>query len=97
MVRSCRRQTALHVRAVDARRQAEPRKKTESWRSERGEEMGGFQLGSTIVLVFEAPKGVRPSLDEGYEGKRNGGFEWNIEQGQKVKVGEALGVVREVK
>lgn len=63
----------------------------------RGEEMGGFQLGSTIVLVFEAPKGVRPSLDDGYEGKRNGGFEWNIEQGQKVKVGEALGVVREVK
>lgn len=40
MVRSCRRQTALRVRAVDARRQAEPRKKTESWRSERGEEMG---------------------------------------------------------
>lgn len=62
----------------------------------RGEEMGGFQLGSTIVLVFEAPKGVRPSLDEGYMGKRNGGFVWNIEQGKKVKVGEALGVVEEV-
>ncbi|OAL56326.1 phosphatidylserine decarboxylase [Pyrenochaeta sp. DS3sAY3a] len=61
----------------------------------RGEEMGGFQLGSTIVLVFEAPKGIRPSLDEGYKGFRNGGFKWNIEQGMKVKVGEALGVVEE--
>jgi len=62
----------------------------------RGEEMGGFQLGSTIVLVFEAPKGQRPTLDEGYDGHRNGGFKWNIEQGKKVKVGEALGVVDEM-
>jgi phosphatidylserine decarboxylase len=62
----------------------------------RGEEMGGFQLGSTIVLVFEAPKGVRPSLDEGYQGGRKGGFHWNITQGKKVKVGEALGYVEEV-
>jgi phosphatidylserine decarboxylase len=61
----------------------------------RGEEMGGFQLGSTIVLVFEAPKGVRPSLDEGYGGHRKGGFKWNIEQGMKVKVGEKLGAVEE--
>ncbi|KAH9870194.1 hypothetical protein J1614_007117 [Plenodomus biglobosus] len=60
----------------------------------RGEEMGGFQLGSTIVLVFEAPKGERPTLDEGYKG-RKGGFRWNIEQGKKVKVGEALGFVEE--
>ena len=62
----------------------------------RGEEMGGFQLGSTIVLVFEAPKGTRPSLDEGYEGLRQGGFKWNIEQGKKVKVGQALGAVEEL-
>jgi phosphatidylserine decarboxylase len=61
----------------------------------RGEEMGGFQLGSTIVLVFEAPKGIRPSLDEGYAGQRKGGFQWNLEQGKKVKVGEALGWVNE--
>lgn len=48
----------------------------------RGEEMGGFKLGSTIVLVFEAP-----------EGKDGKGFKWIREKGHVVKMGEALGVV----
>ncbi|KAF8863846.1 phosphatidylserine decarboxylase-like protein proenzyme [Acephala macrosclerotiorum] len=64
----------------------------------RGEEMGGFQLGSTVVLVFEAPKGQRPSLDEGWMGektKRKGGWNWGIEKGQKVKMGQAIGWVDE--
>lgn len=40
-----------------------------------GDEMGGFWLGSTIVLVFEAPQS----------------FEFNVKTGDKVRVGEALG------
>lgn len=62
----------------------------------RGEEMGGFQLGSSIVMVFEAPKGARKTFDEGWEddgGK--GGWQWGVEKGQKVKYGEAIGWVEE--
>lgn len=51
----------------------------------RGEEMGGFRLGSSIVLVFEAPAGK--------DGKQ--GLKWAVEKGQKVKMGQALGYVVE--
>lgn len=62
----------------------------------RGEEMGGFQLGSSIVLVFEAPRGTRKSFDKGWEeGERDGGWRWGVEKGQRVRVGEAIGWVEE--
>ncbi|KAG0130228.1 phosphatidylserine decarboxylase-domain-containing protein [Tuber indicum] len=53
----------------------------------KGGEMGGFNLGSTIVLVFEAPGGG----GDGEKGKV--GFRFLVKRGQRVKVGEALGVV----
>ncbi|EEP77999.1 phosphatidylserine decarboxylase proenzyme [Uncinocarpus reesii 1704] len=59
----------------------------------RGEEMGGFQLGSSIVLVFEAPMG---NSDVGGSGETDDGWGWKIEKGQKVKYGEALGEVKGV-
>lgn len=41
----------------------------------KGDLVGQFNMGSTIVLLFEAPTN----------------FQFNVEAGQKVKVGEALG------
>ncbi|KXS18022.1 phosphatidylserine decarboxylase [Gonapodya prolifera JEL478] len=43
----------------------------------RADELGGFQLGSTIVLVFEAPLG----------------FEFDVPVGEKVKMGQSFGRV----
>ena len=41
----------------------------------KGEEIGGFSLGSTVILVFEAPKGQ---------------VEFCVREKSKVKVGQAL-------
>jgi len=42
-----------------------------------GDEIGGFWLGSTIVLVFEAPET----------------FQFKVKTGDKVQMGQALGTV----
>ncbi|KAJ5711907.1 Phosphatidylserine decarboxylase-like protein [Penicillium malachiteum] len=63
---------------------------------QRGEEMGGFQLGSTVVLVFEAPLSSRQSPDAGWPDQDRGdGWTWTIEKGQRIKMGEKLGFVGE--
>lgn len=42
----------------------------------KGQEFGGFKLGSTVVLVFEAPDN----------------FKFNLQVGQKIKMGQSLGI-----
>jgi phosphatidylserine decarboxylase len=42
----------------------------------KGQEFGGFKLGSTVVLVFEAPDN----------------FKFQLDVGQKVKMGQSLGI-----
>lgn len=40
----------------------------------KGDQMGVFRLGSTVVMHFEGPKGL----------------EWSIKGGQHVKVGQTI-------
>eukprot|EP00933_Yihiella_yeosuensis_P042582 TRINITY_DN37208_c0_g1_i1.p1 TRINITY_DN37208_c0_g1~~TRINITY_DN37208_c0_g1_i1.p1 ORF type:complete len:347 (+),score=53.77 TRINITY_DN37208_c0_g1_i1:87-1127(+) len=46
-----------------------------------GDNVGGFRLGSTVVLVFETPQD----------------FEWQVSVGDSVRVGQALGQVPSTK
>jgi phosphatidylserine decarboxylase len=45
---------------------------------EPGQELGGFKLGSTIVLIFEAPDS----------------FEFLVENNSKVKMGQLFGKIK---
>ena len=42
---------------------------------DKGEQLGGFKMGSTVVLVFEAPED----------------FAFTVEPGQKLIYGEPIG------
>lgn len=42
---------------------------------QKGEPLGEFNLGSTIVLLFEAPRG----------------FIFNLQPGQRIRMGEGIG------
>ncbi|KAI9848808.1 MAG: phosphatidylserine decarboxylase 1 [Thelocarpon superellum] len=59
----------------------------------RGEEMGGFQLGSSVVIVFEAPRAERTDEDDPGDVRR--GWKWAVAKGQKIQMGQALGHVKE--
>lgn len=47
----------------------------------KGEMLGHFNMGSTVVLIFEAPKD----------------FRFYVQPGQKIKMGEPLGCIKELK
>ena len=44
----------------------------------KGEEVGHFRMGSSIVMVFEAPEG----------------FEWTAKVGERIKMGQSLGRIK---
>lgn len=46
----------------------------------KGELLGQFNMGSTIVLIFEAPKN----------------FKFNLKTGQNIKLGEPIGNLSEL-
>ncbi|XP_004511705.1 phosphatidylserine decarboxylase proenzyme 1, mitochondrial [Cicer arietinum] len=52
----------------------------------KGDELGAFNMGSTVVLVFEAP--ISKLLHEGNSSQE---FNFSVKCGDRIRVGEALG------
>ncbi|CAI0413168.1 unnamed protein product [Linum tenue] len=57
----------------------------------KGDEIAAFNMGSTVVLVFQAPMS-KPAKD----GSPSSEFRFNIKRGDRVRVGEALGTFHDV-
>ncbi|KAL9276542.1 hypothetical protein ACSQ67_025925 [Phaseolus vulgaris] len=51
----------------------------------RGDELGAFNMGSTVVLVFQAP------ISKLNEGDSSQEFRFCVQSGDRIRVGEALG------
>ncbi|KAL8162610.1 hypothetical protein V2J09_014099 [Rumex salicifolius] len=54
----------------------------------KGDELAAFNMGSTVVLIFQAPVSKSPSQEEGSE------FRFKIKRGDRIKMGEAIGRLR---
>ncbi|KAM4073738.1 hypothetical protein ACJW30_10G042300 [Castanea mollissima] len=52
----------------------------------KGDEVAAFNMGSTVVLVFQAP--ISKSVELGNSSSE---FEFSIKRGDRIRVGEALG------
>lgn len=48
-------------------------------------QMAAFNMGSTVVLIFQAP------MSESHEDDDPSGFRFCIKQGDRIRVGQALG------
>uniref|UniRef100_A0A0A9FRA6 PSD1 n=1 Tax=Arundo donax TaxID=35708 RepID=A0A0A9FRA6_ARUDO len=56
---------------------------------EKGEEIAGFNMGSTVVVVFEAPVVSKARGDGGTISSSD--FNFCVRAGDKIRVGEAIG------
>uniref|UniRef100_A0A2P2LCI9 Phosphatidylserine decarboxylase proenzyme 1 isoform X2 n=1 Tax=Rhizophora mucronata TaxID=61149 RepID=A0A2P2LCI9_RHIMU len=52
----------------------------------KGDELGAFNMGSTVVLVFQAP-----TLKPDKNGELSSDFKFSVRRGDRIRVGEALG------
>uniref|UniRef100_A0A0E0NNH0 phosphatidylserine decarboxylase n=1 Tax=Oryza rufipogon TaxID=4529 RepID=A0A0E0NNH0_ORYRU len=57
----------------------------------KGEEIAGFKMGSTVVMVFEAPVVSKARWREDGSGTVTSDFDFCIKAGDRIRVGEAIG------
>ncbi|PVH33387.1 hypothetical protein PAHAL_9G641400 [Panicum hallii] len=57
----------------------------------KGEEIAGFKMGSTVVVVFEAPAWKWKAREDGTFSSASGDFGFCVRAGDKVRAGETIG------